>query len=212
MQATLEHAVCKLVPLTQAHAHGLANVAGSTAPSSDGKSNNLWCNKFLHIPQPNDVPSYIDRALNMQAMGRELPFVILSKQGTVLGTTRFQTIAINNRRADIGSTWIAHLAQGQAVNAVCKQLMLKHAFETMGLQRVGFTVHPDNQRSRAALEAIGASFEGVLRQWQNLHGVPTDMCSYSILAQDWSLIRKKLDHRIAEQVTRRPIKIEPACD
>ncbi len=104
-----------------------------------------------------------------------------------------------NRRADIGSTWLAPAAWGKGVNTACKWLLLRHAFEVMGLQRVGFTVHPDNAPSRAALAAMGAAFEGVLRDWQTLHGVQTDMCSYSVNRSNWADVAARLEWRIAKQ-------------
>jgi N-acetyltransferase len=195
MQPTLAHALCSLAPLSQDHAVGLAHVAGTAV--SQGVL--LHHHPHLHIPAPLEVTAYIARALKAQSIGRELPYAVLSPQGAVLGTTRFQSVVLGNRRADIGSTWLAPAAQGKAVNAACKWLMLRHAFEVMGLQRVGFTVHPDNARSRAALDAMGAVFEGVLRGWQTLHGAQTDMCSYSVLADDWADVRARLEWRIARQ-------------
>jgi RimJ/RimL family protein N-acetyltransferase len=198
MQARLDHALCSLVPLSQDHATGLAHVANSAVVQSV-----LLChNPHLHIPTASDVPAYIARALKMQATGRELPYAVLNPQGAVLGTTRFQAVALNNRRADIGSTWLTPQVHGQAVNAACKWLLLRRAFEVMGLQRVGFTVHPDNARSRAALEGMGAGFEGMLHHWQTLHGVQADMCIYSVLANDWLDVRARLEWRMVKQVAK----------
>jgi N-acetyltransferase len=195
MQPTLAHTLCSLAALSHDHAAGLADVAGS-ATAQGGL---LHHNTLLHIPAPKEAAAYIDRALKAQAVGRELPYAIVSPDGAVLGTTRFQFIALGSRRADIGGTWLAPAAQGKAVNAASKWLLLRHAFETMGLQRVGFTVHPDNARSRAALLGMGAQFEGLLRGWQTLHGAQADACSYSVLAGDWAAVRAQLVRRMAKQ-------------
>jgi N-acetyltransferase len=190
------------MPLTQHHAAGMVAVVSAGKVGAE-----YWRNPYLHIPAPSVVPTYIDRALKAQATGRELPYAVLNPQGEVLGTTRLQSLALGNRRADIGSTWLATLAQGTAVNAVCKWLLLRNAFETMGLKRVGFTVHPDNARSRAALEAMGAQFEGVLRGWQTLHGVQADMCSYSITTSDWADVRARLTWRIEKALLKQQLAI-----
>ncbi len=202
MQPRLDHAVCSLVPLAQTHAAGLATVAGA---SEGGKE--LWRNTHLHIPAPGAVAAYIDRALKAQSMGRELPYAVINPHGKVLGTTRFQAVQLANHRSDIGSTWLGYSAQGTAVNAACKWMLLRHAFETMGLRRVGFTVHPDNARSRAALEAMGAHNEGVLRSWQTLHGKQADMCSYSVVASDWADVRARLQWRIEKTLLKQQLSL-----
>ena len=187
-QPTLFHPLCSLAPLNRGHAVGLAAVAEA-----------LGHNAYLHIPAPAQIGAYIDRAVLGHAQANQLAYAVVSAQGGVLGTTRFQFIQNQNHRAEIGSTWLAPHAQGTAVNSVCRLLMLAHGFERMGLQRISFMVHPSNHRNRAALASMGIQFEGVLRAYQSLHGAQADMCVYSVIASDWASIRTRIEARIASK-------------
>ena len=107
---------------------------------------------------------YIQAALNGQAQGRELPFVIVRKSGTgvppaktsgqVVGTTRFYDIKPNDRGVAIGYTWLSKSAQRTAVNTESKLLMLTHAFEHWGCIRVELLTDVLNEQSRAAILRI----------------------------------------------------------
>lgn len=181
--------VCRLLPLAQVHASALAQVA---------QSQDLYRSQHLHIPAPLDIRSYIDRALAGKDAAKELPFavVLCDAQQTVVGTSRFQFIQAGNKRAQIGSTWLAPAVQGSAVNACAKYLMLLHGFEAMGLQRIEFAVHPSNTASRQGLVKLGASYEGLLRNYQQLHGRSADMCIYSVIASEWASVAVKILQRI----------------
>jgi N-acetyltransferase len=142
---------------------------------------------------------YVEKAILQQKAEREEPYVALNGTGDLVGTTRLQTINRNNKRVDIGSTWLHPSVRGTAVNSICKYLLLSRAFETLDMHRVGFTVHPENTISRNALLAIGASFEGLLKNYQLLHGKNQDMCSYCITSADWPEVKERIRNRIAHQ-------------
>ena len=108
---------------------------------------------------------YIQAALNGQAQGRELPFVIIRKSGTgvppvktsseggmlgeVVGTTRFYDIKPNDRGVAIGYTWLSKSAQRTAVNTESKLLLLTHAFEHWQCIRVELLTDILNEQSFA---------------------------------------------------------------
>jgi RimJ/RimL family protein N-acetyltransferase len=75
--------------------------------------------------------------------------------------------------------------------------MLGHAFES-GARRLVFRVDAINARSRAAVLKLGATLEGTLRQdrvtWT---GRIRDTCIFSILVDEWQLLRERLDARLA---------------
>src|SRR3546814_1278088 len=66
--------------------------------------------------------------------------------------------------SEIGWTWLAPSHQRTAINTESKYLMLRHAFETLGLMRVEFKTDSLNDKSRRALQRIGATEEGIFRR------------------------------------------------
>ncbi len=131
---------------------------------------------------------------------REVPYVILSaRTGEVLGSTRFMELRFEHLRAEIGWTWVARPAWSTGVNIETKLLLLGHAFETAGLRRVEFKTDARNERSRGALLALGATFEGVLRKHMVVRdGGPRDSAYYSVIDDEWPAVRRHLLGRLSE--------------
>jgi len=76
--------------------------------------------------------------------------------------------------------------------------MLTHAFEAWGVRRVCFHTDVRNERSRAALERIGAQFEGVLRAHRLAADLTArDSARFSILAAEWPKVKEHLRARLA---------------
>src|SRR4051794_39079004 len=149
----------------------------------------------------------VDRLLDEHAAGVTVPFVQRRADGgEPIGMTRY--LAIRRRDAvgtpyavEIGGTWLAASAQRTGVNVEAKLLLLTHAFETWAVGRVDFKTDARNERSRAALLALGATFEGVLRSWQPSHvaGEETqlrDSAMYAITSSDWPTTRERLVARL----------------
>jgi N-acetyltransferase len=71
--------------------------------------------------------------------------------------------------------------------------MLAQAFESWGMHSVSFNTDARNARSRAALERIGAQFEGILRAHRLATDFsPRDSARYSIIASDWPDVKAHL--------------------
>src|SRR5688500_15996635 len=118
---TLEGQQVRLEPLSTEHEEPLIAAAG------DGE---LWNSTGTVVPSRATMAAYIASALNAQAQGRELPFVIIRKSsGQVIGTTRFYFIEQDYRTVEIGYTWLAASAQRTGANTEAKILLLTHAFE-----------------------------------------------------------------------------------
>jgi RimJ/RimL family protein N-acetyltransferase len=185
----LANALVALEPLRTEHADDLA------AAATDGKLWTLW---YTSVPEPESVAGYIEQALSAQRAGDEVPFVIrLRDSGRIVGSTRYMHIAEGHKRVEIGSTWIAGACQGTAVNPAAKLLLLGHAFDTLGMNRVEFLTHAKNAQSRAALLKLGAVHEGILRHHRVLpDGSLRDSAVYSILATEWPGVRAALQARI----------------
>lgn len=132
--------------------------------------------------------------------GRDVPYVILSAQtGEVLGSTRFLELRLEHLRAEIGWTWVTRPAWSTGVNIETKLLLLGHAFETAGLRRVEFKTDARNERSRGALLALGATFEGILRKHMVVRdGGPRDSAYYSVIDDEWPAVKRHLRGRLRE--------------
>ncbi len=86
--------------------------------------------------------------------------------------------------------------------------MMRHAFETLGCVRVEFKTDARNERSRAALAALPAKFEGILRNHMIVPDVgQRDSAYYSVIDSEWPEVRANLERRLARG-DRRPIFTE----
>jgi RimJ/RimL family protein N-acetyltransferase len=98
---------------------------------------------------------------------------------------------------EIGSTWLAASAQRTVANTEAKLVMLVHAFDVYGVQRVVLNTDARNERSRAAIARIGATFEGVLRGFRyGVEGTPRDTATFAIPAREWPEVRARLEARL----------------
>jgi RimJ/RimL family protein N-acetyltransferase len=187
---TLEGAVVRLEPLTPAHAAGIRAV---------GLDPDLWRVTTTRLASPGDVDAYIGDALALQRAGTALPFAtILRESGTLVGGTRFGNYDAENRRVEIGWTWVARPWQGTAVNTEAKYLMLRHAFESLECIRVELKTDVLNTASQRAMERIGAVREGVLRSHMIVAGGRVrDTVYYSIIAAEWPQVKTDLERRLS---------------
>ena len=97
--------------------------------------------------------------------------------------------------AEIGYTWYAPSAIRTGVNTEAKTLLLTHAFETWNVLRICLHTDQRNARSRAAMERIGARFEGILRSHRlAVDATPRDSARYSITAAEWPAVKQNLHH------------------
>jgi RimJ/RimL family protein N-acetyltransferase len=144
------------------------------------------------------MASYVEQALAQQASGGALPFATVERaSGTVVGSTRFHTVEPEQPRVEVGYTWLAPRWQRTGINTEAKYLMLRHAFEALGCQRVEFKTDAQNARSRAAILGIGAREEGTLRQHMvTASGRLRDSVYFGIIASEWPAVRARLEDRL----------------
>ena len=161
---------------------------------------------FTIVPDGTEaMRSYVDSALHDEDIGWALPFVTsLSGDERVVGSTRFLDLddwqggGGTPKVGEIGSTWLAPSVQRTAVNTEAKLLMLRHAFDTWGVERITFKTDARNQRSRAAIERLGAHFEGIRRAHVPASdGGVRDSAYYSIVRREWPSVRAGLEARLA---------------
>lgn len=183
----------RLEPLTTVHIPRLAAIGLESA---------LWRWQPQPLETEQDMRDYVLRALKNQAAGIEIPFVIFDlKTCQVVGSTRFMDISPQNRRLEIGATWLAAVVQKTFVNTEIKLLMLSYAFESLETHKVVFKTERMNTQSCAALRRIGAVEEGVLRgHFLTVEGRPRDMVYFSVLEQEWPLVKEHLLQRYARLI------------
>lgn len=132
------------------------------------------------------------------ALPESLLYAIVHKEGgEPIGTTGYLDVRREHLGLEIGRTWIAKRFQGTRVNPESKYLLLRHAFETVGAQRVQFKTDANNLQSQRAIEKLGAVREGFLRRYQmRTNGTLRDTVIYSVLAHEWPEVKARLRARL----------------
>jgi N-acetyltransferase len=209
----LEGAGVRLEPLAPEHAPALAAAAAGRRDSFG----------YTWVPDGDeDARRYVEAALADRDTGRTVPFAVrrLSDRRLV-GSTRFLDLDVfvwpppwppgvgrgpaptdsqPPTVAEIGSTWYAAQAQRTGVNPACKLVMLRHAFEIWQVLRVTLKTDARNAASRAAIERLGAQFEGVRRAHGPAQdGTARDTAYYSVTAAEWPAVRENLRARLARR-------------
>ncbi len=153
----------------------------------------LWIHTLVVIRNETDLHAYVTAALAARDAGVAVPFLTTLADGTVVGSTRFGNIDRENRRVEIGWTWVGRPWQRTVVNTEAKYLMLRHAFEEWKCVRVEFKTGTTNTRSRQAILRLGAREEGILRRHMlRADGSWRDTVYYSILDSEWPDVRSRL--------------------
>jgi RimJ/RimL family protein N-acetyltransferase len=177
-----------LEPLSEEHEDGLW--AASRAPET-------W--RWLSVLQPEtrvEFRAYLDQALAAAADGSEIPFATLL-DGRVVGSTRYLALAPEFRRLEIGWTWLHPSVWGSGVNVEAKLLQLADAFDRLGCRRVELKTDALNDRSRAAMAALPAEFEGVFCKHMLVRGDENrDSAWYAVVDDDWPEVRSNLERRL----------------
>jgi RimJ/RimL family protein N-acetyltransferase len=159
----------------------------------------VWRYMRIVATEPDVFHRWFDEALSAAAAGREAPFCIVRRgDEDVVGSSRYLALRPEDRVLEIGHSWIAPEAWGSGANTEAKLLLLGHAFERLGCLRVEFKTDAGNERSRAALAALPAQFEGVFRKHMLVRGGERrDSAWYSVIDEDWPAVKAALQARVA---------------
>ena len=191
----------RLEPLAAAHADALVR---------NGADAEVW----RWMPSLRDDPrksvrAWCETVMPMHARGEMVAFAIVdlargpSSQGSdaaseAVGGTTFFDYSEAHRRVEVGYTWLAKSAWRSAINTECKYLLLRHAFEVLGLNRVQFKTDARNVRSQTAITRLGAVREGVLRSHMMMpDGWVRDSVMFSIVAAEWPVVKARLEGWLA---------------
>ena len=186
---TLEGRIVRLEPLGPQHLGDLWEASRDPA---------VWT--WLQIVQPRDhaeLHAWLDEAL----AGPYLPLATVNRaEGRAIGSTRFLALRPEHRSVEIGWTWLSPSHWGSGANVEAKLLQLTHAFETWGCRRVELKTDALNERSRKAIEALGASYEGIHHKHMLVRGGENrDTAWYAIFDDDWPTVRSTLRCRLGDE-------------
>jgi RimJ/RimL family protein N-acetyltransferase len=182
----LEGAFVRLEPMRVEHAEALSEV---------GLGHDIFRYFPIAIDSPDQMAAYVRHCVAGTKAGTFLTWVTVARQtGQPVGATGYLNIDRQNRKLEVGGTWVAPAWQRTAVNTEAKYLQLLHAFETLGCNRVEFKTDSLNAKSRAALLRIGAVEEGAMRN----HVVMPDgrlrhSVYFSVIAEEWPEVKARLE-------------------
>jgi len=190
LASVLEGEVVRLEPLARRHEGGLFEAAGDERiwrwmPNEAGGSRETF-------------HGWLEDALARSEAGVEAAFATLDvRSGEPVGSTRYLALRPEHRGLEIGWTWLAPSRWGTGANVEAKLLMLEHAFERLGCLRVEFKTDARNERSRNALAALPARFEGIFRKHMIVRGGERrDSAYYSIIDDEWPEVESNLRRRL----------------
>jgi N-acetyltransferase len=199
LASVLEGRVVRLEPLARHHEQDLFEAA---------QDERIWrWMPYDASASPETFHAWLEDALAASESGTEAAFATVDAgTGDPVGSTRYLALRPEHRVLEIGWTWLAPAYWQTGANVEAKMLMLEHAFENLGCLRVELKTDSRNERSRAALAALPAQFEGIFRKHMLVRGGQRrDSAYYSIIDDQWPEVRENLERRrdnIREKETR----------
>lgn len=186
---TLTGRLARLEPLSHEHARDLLEAA---------RHDDVWT--YLDEPTPSTLPmleKLITEALEEQKAGKRLPWAVIALDSEqAIGSVSFIDIRARDRGVEIGWGWLTPSRWRTGIGREMCYLLLRHAFEDLGVVRVALKTDVRNERSRAAILGLGAQREGVVRNHMVLRdGYIRDSVYFSVTVDDWPAVRAKLRAR-----------------
>ena len=153
----------------------------------------LWNYSLAAIHNSSDLENYIQTAIEARGNKTSYAFIVFDKLlNDYVGCTRFYDIQLAFQTIQIGYTWYSKKCWGTKLNEHCKYLLLEYAFDQMNFERVEFRADNSNKRSIAAMQKIGCTIEGILRNHLPMpNGKRRDSIVLSILKEDWNASLKQ---------------------
>ena len=182
-----------LLPLTESHIADLYEAIGSDPEIY----------RWLPFSSPQSLDEFsaiLKGFIRDSHAGIRLAHAVITKESNrPIGTTSFLDLNTTHNSLEIGSTFYAKEYWRTFVNTESKFLMLSEAFDVHGVERVTLKTDSLNQRSRNAIERLGAKFEGVLRHhMRRPDGSWRDSAYFSILKEEWPAVKELLLSRMQQ--------------
>jgi RimJ/RimL family protein N-acetyltransferase len=182
-EITMENSRVKLVPFAKKYEMDLRKII-----KDDDITYTVTCKTN------EDVSKYVERMLGRRQDNVLYPFIIIDKiTNEVAGSTSFGHIFEDNKRLEIGWTWLGKSFRGTGLNKACKYELIKYAFEMMQFRRVQWSADIDNIRSQKAILKLGATREGLFRSnYINRYGESRDDVYFSMVDSEWDSIKQSV--------------------
>ncbi|HUY96236.1 MAG TPA: GNAT family protein [Verrucomicrobiae bacterium] len=180
-----------LEPLRPEHAADLLEAA---------QDNEIWAYMAALRPRSRaEVERLVTQAREEESRGERVAFAVVARDsGRAVGSTSYLDLQPAHGRIEVGWTWLARDRWRTAVNTEAKLLLLAHAFDAVGVERVALKTDGRNLRSQAAIARLGARREGVLRRHQRCpDGFVRDTVYYSVLRDEWPAVAAALRGALA---------------
>ena len=193
-RAPLSGSIVRLEALSRSHEEAMREAA---------RDPQIWTWMDRTIPGDDDAfGRWFGERLAASEAGTEWCFATLAAaDGALIGSSSFLAVRPEHDGLEIGWTWLVPSAWRTGANLEAKLLMMGLAFEHLGAMRVEFKTDARNQRSRAALEGLPATFEGVFRKHMLMRGIGVrDSAYFSITDEEWPAVRANLEQRVADPV------------
>jgi len=189
-EAPLEGSLVRLEPLVEEHREPLRSVAGHSE---------IWEWIDRSVPDEDDgFDKWFDGRLLARKLGHDHAYASLTAGGEPLGSSSYLAPRPIHDGVEIGWTWLTPSAWRTGANVEAKLLMFGFAFERLGCMRVELKTDARNERSRGAMEALPAKFEGIFRKHMLMPGIGVrDSAYFSIVDDEWPSVRQNLEQRLA---------------
>jgi RimJ/RimL family protein N-acetyltransferase len=154
----------------------------------------IWRYFPFRMATEADFDAFFDLGLTeLKARTRVAYYIADKRTGAAAGSMSFGNLAEKDGRLEIGWSWLGLGSQGAGINKWAKFLMMRHAFEQLGAERVEFKTDQLNVQARHALCNIGAREEGTLRSFNPMpDGRRRDAVYYSVLKAEWLFVKEQL--------------------
>jgi RimJ/RimL family protein N-acetyltransferase len=150
---------------------------------------------FAHLTTRDELGSWIMSAMQANELGSEMNFAIIDQTTQkAVGATSLYRVVPEHRRMELGKSWLGAPYRRTRINTAAKLLLLSHAFESVGANRVELNTDARNLRSQRAIERIGATRDGLLRAHTIMRdGFVRDTVNYSFTRFEWAYAKKRLE-------------------
>jgi RimJ/RimL family protein N-acetyltransferase len=140
-------------------------------------------------------------------------FLAVVVHGQPRGVVSYLRIDAANGVVEIGHIWYAPSIQRTRVTTEVTYLLAKHVFDDLGYRRLEWKCNAANERSRAAAERFGFTYEGTFRQHMMVKGANRDTAWFALLDGEWPATRAAFEAWLdpanfdADGRQRRPLRV-----
>lgn len=166
-----------------------------------GNFSKIWTHLAITIQSHEDPVNFVEQSLLNHELGKEHPFVIIDNQtNRIIGGTKLMNLDHTHMRIDLGFSWLSPSYWRSPINSNCKYLLMQYCFEVLQLNRVQIQADERNIRSRNAIARIGATQEGVFRDYMiRKDGSIRNSVIFSVIRPEWPTVKMHMEQLINRQ-------------